>query len=438
MSDAPRPLAAPAPLAGASASGPPPAASATGSAGSGPATAAGRGASGPLAGLRVLDLTAVVLGPLATQQLADMGADVIKIEGPEGDLMRRNGISLHPGMSSIFLTINRNKRSVVLDLKTPGGAAALRRLVGTADVFVHNMRMSAIERLGFGYEAVAALNPRIVYAVATGFGQDGPDRDRPAFDDIIQSACGLVDIASRGRDTPDYVPSLVADKTTGMALANAVLAALVHQARTGQGQFVEVPMLETMTAFVLAEHLGGLTFRPAAGPAGYPRLLAGGRQPSRTRDGWVTMLPYTDRHWEAFFEGAGRSDLVAWLREADRTDRNAYTRRLYEHLREVTPLRSTAEWLALCDRLDIPASRIYRADDLPAHPHLQATGFFESAVHPSEGAITQMRPPMRFSGTPASIRCLAPALGEHTADVLREAGCSEAEIAAVASTAHRT
>ena len=398
------------------------------------AAAAPHPTAGPLDGVRVLDLTAVVLGPVATQILADYGADVIKIEGPEGDLMRNNGISLHPGMSSIFLTLNRNKRSLCLDLKTPEGAAALKCLIPTVDVLVHNMRVSAIERLGLGYAAVAQLNPRIVYCVATGYGQDGPDRDRPAFDDIIQSACGLVDIASRHRDTPDYVPSLVADKTVGIALANAALAGLYHQQRRGQGQYIEVPMLETMTAFVLAEHLGGLTFRPGPAPAGYPRLLQGGRQPSQTRDGWVCMLPYTDSHWDAFFTGAGRPDLVQWRQAADRSDRNAYNRMLYAHLRALTPLRSTAEWLALCDELDIPVSRIYSIDELPDHPQLRATQFFEDVDHPTEGPIRQMRPPTRFQATPASIRRQAPTLGQHSAEVLREAGLTEPEISAVTAT----
>jgi formyl-CoA transferase len=389
-------------------------------------------ANGPLAGVRVIDLTAVVLGPLATQILADFGADVVKVEGPEGDLMRGNGISLHKGMSSIFLTINRNKRSVCLDLKTPEGVEALRRLVATADVFVHNMRVQAIERLDFGYGAVSQLNPRIVYCVATGFGQDGPDRDRPAFDDIIQSACGMVDVCSRGREQPDYVPSLVADKTTGMALANAVLAGLYHQQRHGRGQYVEVPMLETMTAFMLAEHLGGLTFRPEPAKAGYPRLLEGGRKPHRTKDGWVAMLPYTDRQSQAFFEGAGRPDLAEWVRTADRSDKNAYVRQLYAHMLEITPLLTSDQWLRLCDELDVPATKIYGIDELPAHPHLKATGFFEDAEHPTEGPIRQMRPPTRFSATPAAIRSQAPTLGQHTAEVLREAGLAEDAIARLA------
>lgn len=385
------------------------------------------GATGPLAGVRVLDLTSVVLGPVATQVLADFGADVIKLEGPEGDLMRNNGISRHPKMSSVFLALNRNKRSVCIDLKTPEGAQALRRLIPTADVLVHNMRVRAIERLGFGYDAVAALNPAIVYCVATGFGQEGPDRDRPAFDDIIQSQCGLVDICSRGREAPDYVPSLIADKTTGMALANAVMAALFHRERHGRGQFVEVPMLETMAGFMLAEHLGGLTFEPPTAPAGYPRLLEGGRRPYRTADGWIALLPYTDRHWRAFFAGAERPDLLAWFESADRRDRNAYTRTLYAHLREIMLLRTSAEWLALCESLDLPATRILTLDEVPAHPHLRAVGFFEPTEHPTEGPILEMRPATRFSATPATLRRPAPTLGQHTAEVLRELGLAEPE-----------
>ncbi len=385
--------------------------------------------SGPLKGIRVLDLTAVVLGPLATQMLADYGADVIKVEPPEGDMMRANGISQHPGMSSIFLAVNRNKRSLAVDLKSPEGVAALRALIPQVDVVVHNMRVAAVERLGLGYEAVAKLNPKVVYCAATGFGQDGPHRDKPAFDDIIQAACGLVGVGSAGREQPDYTPSLIADKTTGLAVCNAVLAALLHRERSGQGQYVEVPMLETMAAFVLAEHMGGMTFQGSAVKAGYPRLLEGGRKPARTRDGWISMLPYTERHWQAFFVEVGRPELAERYSIANRQERNAQVRALYGHLRELSPLKTTAEWMALCEKLDIPATPIYALDDLPAHPHLKAVGLFEDAQHPTEGPIRQLRPTARFSATPTRVYRQAPTVGQHTSEVLREAGLGEEAIA---------
>jgi crotonobetainyl-CoA:carnitine CoA-transferase CaiB-like acyl-CoA transferase len=384
--------------------------------------------SGPLDGIRVLDLTSVVLGPLATQILGDYGADVIKIEAPEGDLMRSNGVSLHTGMSSIYLALNRNKRSVALDLKSNEGAAALRQLIATSDVFVHNMRVAAIERLGFGYEAVARINPRIVYCAATGFGQDGPDREKPAFDDIIQAACGLASVASIGREAPDYTASLIADKTTGLVVANAVMAAMLHRERYGVGQYVEVPMLETMTAFVLAEHMGGMTFRPAPAPAGYARLLQGGRKPVKTSDGWLSLLPYTPRHWQAFFKAAGREDIGRTFKLDSRKDLNENIRSLYQFLGEVIATRSTDEWLALCEDLDIPATRLYALDQLPDHPHLQAVGLFQETNHPTEGAIREIRPTTRFHATPTSIRRPAPVLGQHTREVLLEAGLKEEEV----------
>jgi formyl-CoA transferase len=375
---------------------------------------------GPLDGVRVLDLTSVVLGPLATQVLADFGADVIKVEAPEGDLMRANGVSLHPGMSSIFLALNRNKRSIVLDLKQPRDADALRELIRDADVLVHNMRVAAVERLGFGHADARALNPRLVYCAATGFGQDGPDRDRPAFDDIIQAACGLASVNSAGRETMDYVASLVADKTTGLAVANAVMAALFHRERHGEGQYVEVPMLETMAAFTLAEHMGGLTFKDSPVKAGYARLLGGGRRPARTRDGWIALLPYTARHWEAFFHAAGQDALCARYDVADRQSRNRHIQALYGHLLDILRERGTDEWLAMCDELDIPATRIYGLDELPEHPHLKAVGLFQERVHPTEGPVRELRPTARFHGTPTSLRRPAPTLGQHTEEVLAE------------------
>ena len=397
-----------------------------------PAAAPAARRSGPLAGVRVLDLTAVVLGPLATQILGDWGADVIKLEPPEGDLMRANGVSTVRGMSSIFLAINRNKRSLAIDLKQPAGIEAVKRLLPTVDVLVHNMRTAAIERLGLGYAACAAINPKLLYCVATGFGEDGPDAGLPAFDDVIQAACGLAGLIGHAggpqSGQPNYVPSLIADKTTGMALANAVLAALYERTQSGQGQYVEVPMFETMVAFTLAEHLGGLSFDPPVAPAGYARLLAGGRQPAPTLDGHVAMLPYTADHWHRFFAQTGRPDLSEKYAVDDRHARNARVKEMYADMAAITRTLTTDALLALCRQLDIPATRIHGIDSLPQHPHLQAVGLFQPQQHPTVGPIVAVRPTTLFGRTPADLALHAPTLGEHSAQVLQEAGFSATEI----------
>jgi len=385
-------------------------------------TTAATAAAGPLQGIRVLDLTSVVLGPVATQILGDYGADVIKVEPLEGDLMRANGVSRHAGMSSIFLAINRNKRSLALDLKSEEGRQVLRELVASTDVFVHNMRVPAIERLGFGYEAVRALRPDVVYCAATGFGQDGPHRAKPAFDDIIQAASGIAGLMWTATGAADYVPTLMADKTTGIVVVNAVLAALFHRARTGEGQHVEVPMLETMVEFTMTEHMGGLAFEPPIAPAGYGRVVSGGRKPAPTADGYVAMLPYSPQQWLALFRSVGRDDLAAAYDLSDRHKLNASVRDLYRELERLTPTRSTAEWLSVCEQLDIPATRIWRIDDLPEHPHLKAVGMFVSSQHPSEGAVRSTRPATLFGATPARIRSGAPLLGQHSLSILQELG----------------
>jgi formyl-CoA transferase len=375
---------------------------------------------GPLAGIRVIDLTAVVLGPLATQILADHGADVIKIEPPGGDIIRSNGVSTQRGMGSIYLALNRNKRSVVLDLKTPEDRQVLAELIKTADVLVHNMRVKAIDKLGFGYEQVHELNPRIVYCAATGFGQDGPYRDRPAFDDIVQASSGFVGVGLLGSPTPEYSPNLIADKTVGLFTVNAVMMALFHRERSGEGQYVEVPMLETMASFVLAEHMAGLTFPGSDEPAGYKRITKGGRQPYPTKDGWIGVLPYTEKHWIAFFNAVGKSELIAEFDISDRHKRNARIQDIYAAMRSITPLKTTDEWLQICTELDIPATKIYRLDELPEHPHLKAVEFFQEYQHPMVGKIRQIRPTTRFSATPLSIYRHAPMLGEQTDEVRAE------------------
>lgn len=376
-------------------------------------------AEGPLAGLRVLDLSTVVLGPYATQTLGDWGAEVIKVEPLAGDLVRNSGVFRHRGMASVFLGVNRNKRSIALDLKSPEGAEVIRRLIPTADVLVSNVRPAGMARLGFGYDACAALNPRLVYAVATGFGQDGPHRARPAFDEIIQAACGLAGVVG-GAGPPRFVPSLIADKVTGLALLSATLAALLARARTGRGQLVEVPMLETLTAFMAVEHLGGLAFDPQHGPTGYERLRH--RQPMPTRDGHMTLLPYSGAHWRAFFAAAGREELADHFRVDDAVHRNRVIDAIYAACAEIAVTRTTAEWLALCETLDIPATGFHALEELADHPHLAAVGMFQDMDHPTEGRLRYARPAARFAETPASVRTPPPRLGEHTEAVLAEAG----------------
>ncbi|MDP3135572.1 MAG: CoA transferase [Burkholderiaceae bacterium] len=384
-------------------------------------------APGPLQGIKVLDLTSVVLGPLATQILGDYGADVIKVEGIDGDLMRANGVSRNPGMSSIFLAINRNKRSISLDLKQASGRKIFMDLAARTDVLIHNMRVPAIERLGLGYQAVRAVRPDIVYCAATGFGQNGPHHAKPAFDDIVQAACGMAGLLGKAGGKPDYVPSLIADKTAGMAVVNAVLAALFHRQRCGQGQYIEVPMLETLVEFTMAEHMGGLAFDPPRGKAGYGRIVSGGRRPEKTADGFIAMLPYSPAQWNALFERVGRADLLRPYKLSTRQQLNDSIRDLYRELGVITPTRSTAEWMAVCEELDVPATPIYELDDLPEHPHLKAVGMFQAADHPTEGAIRMVRPATMFAQTPARIHRLAPVLGQHSEEILAELGYDPAE-----------
>jgi len=388
---------------------------------------------GPLAGVRILDLTSVVNGAYATQILADQGADVIKLEDPGsgrgtgGDIMRWAGHTPPDRpreLGPIFLTLNRNKRSLLLDLKQPAARRALVRLIRTCDVFVSSVRYEGLARLGLAYEDVRAIRPDIVYAHAAGYGSDGPYAGEPAYDDLIQSASGLADLLPRtdGDPTPRILPTLVADKVSGLFLAQAVTAALFHRARTGEGQCVEVPMLECVTSFALVEHLYDQTFVPATGQWGYARVVNPHRQPFRTLDGHIGLLPYTDRQWDLFFEVAGWAETVA----ADPRF-NSYAARA-KHQRELNALvasviatRTTEAWLALLKPLAIPATRTNRLDELEADPHLAAVGFFERYEHPHAGPYRTTKPPVRFSATPASVRRHAPLLGEHTAEVLAEA-----------------
>jgi crotonobetainyl-CoA:carnitine CoA-transferase CaiB-like acyl-CoA transferase len=383
---------------------------------------------GPLAGIKVLDLTTVVLGPLATQILGDLGAEVIKVESPEGDIMRYAGPARHREMGHVFLNLNRNKRSLVLDLKRPEAAPILLRLAVRSDVLMHNMRPQAMARLGFAWERLQEVNPRLVYCSAQGYGQNGPLADRPAFDDIIQGGCGLVSLEMATGGDARFVPTLIGDKTVGLTMVYAVMAALLQRAHTGRGQAVEVPMLETMTAFVMAEHMGGLTFDPPIGPPGYARMLALDRRPHRTADGHICILPYTDRHWRDFFRLAGRPELAEDPRLADAETRSRHVAELYALVAQCVCDRSSAYWLDRLKAADIPCGPVNPLAELPADEQLAAVDFFPLTEHPTEGQIRMVRPPVRFGDADCALRHPAPRLGEHSRAVLREAGLAEPEI----------
>jgi crotonobetainyl-CoA:carnitine CoA-transferase CaiB-like acyl-CoA transferase len=368
---------------------------------------------------------------LACQALGDLGADVVKVEPPAGDSNRHIGPAHTPGMGALFLTCNRNKRSIVLDLKRARAREAVLRLAGRADVVVHNLRPAAVERLGLGYEAFRAVNPRIVYCGTYGYSRRGPYRDLAAYDDSIQAASGLASLSARMGDPPRFVPTILADKTTAMAVVSAVLAALFHRERTGAGQEIEVPMFETMVGFTMSEHLFGHVFDPPEGPIGYTRLLTRERRPYPTKDGYLAVLPYLDEHWRAFCERAERPDLAADPRFVTLRARSQHIEDVYAETARVMATRTTAEWIACLEGSNVPLMTVNALEDLLDDPHLAATGFWQRVAHPTEGMLRMPAPAGYFSETPASIRRPPPRLGEHSLDVLRECGCDEPTIAAL-------
>jgi crotonobetainyl-CoA:carnitine CoA-transferase CaiB-like acyl-CoA transferase len=390
--------------------------------------------SGPLHGVRIIDLTSVILGPYATQILADYGADVIKVEPPEGDNTRYINAHRTPGMGANFLHLNRNKRGIVLNLKKSEGREALLRLIKTADVLVYNVRPAAMARLKLSYEDVAAVNPKIIYAGATGFKQSGPYAAKAAYDDIIQGMVALPSLlVQAGADRPRFAPSTLTDRITGLNTVHAVLAALFHRERTGEGQAVEIPMFEGVTQFILSDHMGGRTFEPPIAPMGYPRLLTQHRNPYKTRDGYLCLLIYNDKQWRAFFKLIGKSDADFEQDERVNTHSNRakHFDALYAWVAEVIATRPSAEWLKDLTAADIPVMPLNSLDELLDDPHHAATGFFRLMEHPSEGTIREMEIPTTWSKSQPDIRMHAPRLGEHSAEVLREAGYSNAEIAAL-------
>jgi crotonobetainyl-CoA:carnitine CoA-transferase CaiB-like acyl-CoA transferase len=378
---------------------------------------------GPLAGVRVIDLTSMVMGPYSTQIMADMGADVIKIEPPEGDNTRKISVGPTPTMSGVFVNVNRGKRSIVLDLRNEADKATLRELIKQADVFIHSMRSKAIAKLGFDYEAVAAINPKIVYTNCYGYSRRGPDKDQPAYDDTIQAECGIPHVQQLMTGEANFVGTIMADKVAGLTVLYSTMMALFHRERTGEGQEVEVGMFETMASFMLVEHANGAMFTPKLGPAHYHRAVARNRKPYKTKDGYVAALVYNDKHWQLFVDAVKPAwagpELATLAQRAKQIDR------VYGLLGETFLERTTQEWLDLLRELGIPAAPLRTTDELFDNPHLNAVGFFET-VDTKHGPVRFPGVPTWFSRTPGHVAGGAPELGENTEEVLKEFGVKSA------------
>lgn len=385
---------------------------------------------GPLDGVRIVDLTTNVMGPFASMLLADMGADVVKVESSLGDTMRRVGPARHPGMAAGFLHLNRNKRSIVLDLKSDHGLNALKTMLASADVLLHSLRPAAMGRLGLSYAEVKKLNPRIVYCGAFGFGQSGPYADRPAYDDLMQAAVGLPLLQARRTGPPQYVALAVADRVVGMAAANAVTTALYRRSVTGTGQEVQVPMLETFAQFVLGDHLSGHTFDPPIGDWGYERMMNPERRPYATADGYIGINMYIDKHWQTFFRLTGNPEMAQDPRFVDVDARAKNMALLYEYLAVQLATRTTQEWVSELTAADVPVMPLHTPESILRDEHMQAVGFFLHEDHPTEGRIRTMAVPQRWSEDTPQMRYPAPGLGEHTKEVLGEYGLEPDQSAA--------
>jgi len=384
----------------------------------------------PLDGVKIVDMTNMLMGPYTTQILGDMGADVIKVEAPGGDPVRGIGPARHPGMGHIYLNCNRSKRSIMLDIKSPEGHQAALDLLAEADVLVYNRRPKVMERLGLSYEAVSALNPRLIYAGLFGYGEAGPYAGKPAFDDLIQGAVGVPWLSHMADGSePTYAPTAIVDRGVGLWAVGQITAALYHQSRTGEGQRIDMPMFEMMASFVYADHMAGQTFEPPLGPAGYMRMLNANRRPFKTKDGFVCVMVYTDRHWQDFYDALGRADDLKNDRRYDNmTTRTENIAEIYGELAELLTERTTKEWLDLFNKADIPAMPLNTPETLLADEHLEAIGFFTYQDHPSEGRIRDMAVPSQWSKTQPAPSRHAPKLGEHSQEILAELGYDQSSI----------
>ncbi len=392
---------------------------------------------GPLSGVRVIDMTSVLFGAFSSQIFGDLGADVVKVEAPGsradngGDIFRYTGRPARTnGMGPLFMHYNRNKRSVLLDLRKDDDRDALRQLLAEADVFITNVRMKGLEKLGFDYAHVKAIRPDIVYVHCAGYGADGPYASRQAYDDLIQAASGGTDLLGRvdGDPAPRYQPSLIADKSSGLFGAYATMAALFHRERAGEGQFVEVPMFECFTYFNMTENLYGHTFEPPTGTYGYSRVFNPNRKPYPTKDGYLAILPYSDAQWDDFFEIGGMTPGTFTQNPKFSTyaKRTEHIGEIYAMIGDVARTKTTDEWVAALTLRNVPCMKVARLEEVIDDPHLNHVGFFERRDHPTEGRYVSLKHPVNFSATPATVRRDAPRLGEHTDEVLREVGIERA------------
>jgi crotonobetainyl-CoA:carnitine CoA-transferase CaiB-like acyl-CoA transferase len=382
----------------------------------------------PLEGIRVLEIASMIFGPVAGQYLGDMGAEVIKLEPPEGDLTRSIGPRRSPKMGAFFLTSNRSKRSIVVDLKTPEGREVLGRLVAKTDVLLHSMRTQAADRLGLAYEGLAKQSPGLIYCHLTGYSDEGLYGGRPAYDDIIQAASGLAMLQTVIADQQRFLPTIVADKISGVHAAYAIVLALMHRMRTGEGQQVDVAMFETMAAFNMLEHQWGHVFEPPQGEMGYGPVATASRRPYRTLDGFIALLPYSDDHWRRFFALAGEPQIMDDPRFSTFAARQKHFREVWDEVERQAARKTNAQWLELLSKDDIPFSVVNRLDDLPHDPHLKSVDFWSHVEHPTEGKLLIPANPLRMSAAQPGMTRLPPNLGEHSAEILRESGYDDAQI----------
>ncbi len=389
--------------------------------------------SGPLSGVRILDLSTVVMGPYATMILANLGADIIKLESPAGDIMRQVGPMNNELMGHSFINANHGKRSLVLDLKKPESRSAALKLAELADVFVHNIRPAALTRLGLDYESVSEVNPRIIFAAAVGFGSGGRYSGKPAYDDLIQGMVGIPSLVLEGgSDVPRYLPTPIADRSVALYLSSMISAALYAREISGCGQSIEVPMFEVLSQYVLGDHMAGLSYNPPQGGPHYKRLISKDRRPYKTKDGYICALIYNDSHWKAFFSVIGQKDL--FYKDGRFSSQSARAKNIdsvYAFVASELETKTTSDWLATFEVNDIPAMPLNTIETLLDDPHLKDVGFFEYREHPSEGSVRIINPPETWSGTPSAVQGFAPNLGEHTVEILTEIGMSKEEIDAI-------